>query len=193
MVKPDSVVRKVILTGLPAIADNSLITALIHGGAIESFLLTKSSESGPTSTAIVTFTNGNAAEAYYDKYPNGLAFKLGMKKYVVYVDKGKDVDVVSGLMRGYLESGASRVVCVSGADEDWSMRALEKIAESKGRKVETIIDTFRDGVRSIVFRFTNIPDAVAFKATMLRDIDWEDADIRFAIDPCEKATGVHFD
>ena len=60
---------------------------------------------------------------------------------------GKDVDVLSSLLRGHLEAGASRVVRATGADEDWGMRALQKLVEGKGRKIEGIADYWRDEVR----------------------------------------------
>lgn len=48
-------------------------------------------------------------------------------------------------------------------------------------------------VRTITFRFTNIADAVAFRGSLLRDPEWEYSNLQFVTDPCEKATGVHFD
>ena len=142
---PKSRVRTVVLTNLPAATDATLVTSLIHGGAIETLKVTKSTETAPTS-ATVTFTTGDAADAYYSKYPNGVDFRFQGKKYTAFVEKGQDVDVVSGVMRGYLESGASRVVRATGADDDWGMRALRKLAEEKNRKVESINDNSREEV-----------------------------------------------
>lgn len=134
-----------IITGLPGAIDNTFIASLVHGGALESYRLVKNATSAVT-TAVVTFASGAAAKAFYDRYPNGLEIKFQGKKTVAMVEIGDSVDVVSGLMRGYLESGATRVVRAQGADEDWVMRALRKIAEDKGRKVEAIVDTFKDEV-----------------------------------------------
>lgn len=139
-------IRRVILIGLPSAADNSLVAGLVHGGPLESFRIVKSSEGAAFVSAIITFTTGAAAKRYNDKYPNGLPVKVSGKKYVITVNMGENVDVVSGVMRGYLESGATRVVRASGADEDWGMKALRKLAEGKGRKLEAIIDTFKDEV-----------------------------------------------
>jgi hypothetical protein len=137
---PKSRIRTVVLSNLPAATDASLIASLIHGGAIETLKVVRSAEGAPV-TARVTFATGDAADDYYATYPNGIDFRFLGKKYTAFVDKGKDVDVISGVMRGYLESGASRVVRVLGADEDWGMQALKKTAEEKGRQVEAIVDT----------------------------------------------------
>ena len=142
---PPSRVRTIVLSNLPAATNATLITSLIHGGAIETLKVTKPSDTAPAS-ARVTFTTGDAADAYYAKYPNGVDFRFQGKKYTAFVDKGQNVDVVSGVMRGYLESGASRVVRAAGADDDWGMRALKKLAEAKGRTVEAIVDTSREEV-----------------------------------------------
>ena len=108
-----------------------------------------------------------------------------------------EVDVVSGILQGHLDCGATRCVRVAGVDEDWGMRPLRRMAQSQGtkteRKVEKIIDSYRNGIRTIVFRFTSIADAVQFRAGMLRSIDFEDAAIDFAKDPCEAAEGVHME
>jgi hypothetical protein len=138
-------VRKVILRGLPVATDLTLLQSLIYGGTIDTFAL------GVNGTASVTFTTSEACDAYYAKYPNGMTFKYKGKGYVVYVEKGKDVDVVSGMLRGHLECGASRCVRATGADEDWGMKALLKLAEGKTRvgKVEHIGDVWRNQVCTI--------------------------------------------
>lgn len=146
--RPKSRIRTVVLSNLPATADATLVASLIHGGTIETLNIAKPSETTPV-TARVTFATGDSAEAYYAKYPNGIAFKFRGKKYTVFVDLGKEVDVISGLMRGYLESGASRVIRVMGAEEDWGIMALEKIASGKGRKVEAVMDTYREKVSTM--------------------------------------------
>lgn len=121
----------------------------MHGGAIESYKLTKPSEFINTSTATILFTTGDAADTYYHKYPNGVQFRFQGRKHVAFVDKGTQVDVISGVMRGYLESGASRVVRATGVEEDWSMLALRSQAEKKGRKLEAILDSYRDEVSRV--------------------------------------------
>lgn len=135
-------VRKVILRGLPVSADLTLVQSLIHGGAIDTYAL------GANGTANVTFTTADACDAYYGKYPNGLTVKYKGKNYVVYVEKGTDVNVVSGTLQGHLECGASRCVRAVGADHDWGMAALIKLAEGKTRKgkVEHVSDAWRNEV-----------------------------------------------
>ena len=135
-------VRKVFLRGLPITADLTLVQSLIHGGAIDTYAL------GGNGTAAVTFTAADACDAYYAKYPNGLKFKYNGKDYVAYVDKSTDVNVISGMLQGQLACGASRCVRAVGADHDWGMRALIKLAEGKTRKgkVENIVDAWRNEV-----------------------------------------------
>jgi hypothetical protein len=145
---PKARVRSVILRNLPANCDTALVTSLVHGGALEELKLNKPAE-GAVANAKVTFTDGDAADKYFDKYPNGIDFRYQGKRHTVFVDKGQEVDVISGLMRGYLETGATRVVRVVGADDDWGMKALSRVAAGKGRKVELITDSYRGGVSTI--------------------------------------------
>lgn len=188
--KPRSRVRKVILTGLPASTDLTLVQSLISGGAIDTYSLSPVGH-----TAYVTFTTGDACDAFYDRYPNGIAFKNEGKSYTAFVDKAKEVDVVSGMLQGHLDCGATRCVRAVNVDEDWGMRALHRLAEGvkKNRKVEKIIDSFANGVRSVVFRFTSISDAVALRAALRRSVEWEDVRVEFVRDPCEMASGVHME
>ena len=146
-------------------------------------------------TAYVTFTSGDACDKFYAKYPNGIAFKYEGKSYTVFVDKSNDVDVISGVLQGHLDCGATRCVRIAGVDEDWGMKALSRVAEGpKGRrKVENILDSFRYGVRTVVFRFTSIADAVACRAGLMRSLDFEDCSVEFTKDPCGLAEGVHMD
>jgi hypothetical protein len=141
--RPAARIRKVILSNLPAESDLTLVQSLVYGGAIETFNLM----TGKTS-AYVTFVNADACDAFYNAHPNGIVFRnpKTRRNHVVYVDKGQDVDVVSGVLQAYLDCQATRVVRATGADEDWGMRALYKLAESKNRMVETIVDTYRDKV-----------------------------------------------
>jgi len=167
---------------------------------------------GASGVAYVRFTSGDACDKYCEKYQNGLAFRYRGRSYTVFVDKCTEVDIISGMLQGYLDCGASRCVRAIGADEDWGMGALKKLAEGKSRKgkVENITDVYRNGVsratralfirladslqiRTIVFRFTSISEAVTFKAMLTRDEDWEACNVQFAADPCEKAGGVHLE
>lgn len=93
------------------------------------------------SRAEVLFCDADAAKAYADAHPNGLLVEKDGRKTYVLVDLAKDVDIVSSQLRTQLDCGATRCVRAIGADEDWSMAALQKVAESKCRKVEKIIDS----------------------------------------------------
>ena len=186
--------------------DLTLVQGLISGGAIDNYILASS-----CTVAHVTFTTADVCDAFCKKYPNGLPFKYYGRSYTAFVDKSKDVDVISGMLQGFIEAGASRCVRATGADEDWGMRALQRLAEGKSRKgkVESILDVYKnaagvqsligDGsatpkkIRTIVFRFTSIADAVQFRGMLLREEDWEASNIQFMDDPCAKATGVHLE
>ncbi len=141
--RPAARIRKIILSNLPTDSDLTLIQSLVYGGALESFNLTASKTSG-----YVIFVDPDACDAFFNAHPTGIVFKnpKTRRNHVVYVNKGQDVDVVSSVLRAYLDCQASRVVRATGADEDWGMRALYKLAESKNRKVEKIVDTYRDQV-----------------------------------------------
>lgn len=135
-------VRKVVLRGLPATADLTLVQSIINGGAIDNFAL------GSNGTAQVTFTTPEACNAYYTKNPNGVVVKYKGRNIVVFVEKTTEVNVISGMLQGQLEAGASRCVRAVGADHDWGMGALVKLAEGKTRKrkVEHIADVWRNEV-----------------------------------------------
>ena len=186
--------------------DLTLVQGLVSGGAIENYILASS-----CTVAHVTFTTADVCDAFCKKYANGLPFKYYGRSYTAFVDKSKDVDVISGMLQGFIEAGASRCVRATGADEDWGMRALQRLAEGRSRKgkVESILDVYKnaagvqsligDGsatpkkIRTIVFRFTSIADAVQFRGMLLREEDWEASNIQFMDDPCAKATGVHLE
>ncbi|KPI34949.1 uncharacterized protein AB675_3855 [Cyphellophora attinorum] len=190
---PKAEKRRVIISGLPGLIDDCALAGLIHEGPLETYRVNKPSEgSAALVSAIVTFTTGDSAQAFYNKYPNGLIVRMSGKKYVATVQMGENVDVISdkfpqpGVMKRYLEVGATRVVRATGADEDWTPRALRKMAEGRGRKLEAIADLYQNDARTIDFRFTNIADAVAFRGLLTRDHEWEDCTITFAEDPCAK-------
>jgi hypothetical protein len=97
--------------------------------------------------AYATFVSADACDAYSDKYPNGFDLRQQGKKWPILVNKKEDVDVVSGMLQGYLECGATRVIKVSNADDDWGIVALNKLAEgNKKRLVEAVLDSIHAGV-----------------------------------------------
>lgn len=105
-----------------------------------------------TVTAHIIFVSADACDKFYDKYPNGIDLRHQSKQHAIMVEKGKNVDVISGMMQGYLECGATRVVKVSLVDDDWGIVALHKLAEGKQkvRQVEAVVDMYRNDVRGIL-------------------------------------------
>ncbi len=78
---------------------------------------------------------------FYDETSNGLVYKEnGKDSKFVLVELSKDVDVVGGLLQGWITSGVTRCVRAVGAESGWDMDGLVKIAERKNRKVEKIVD-----------------------------------------------------
>lgn len=84
---------------------------------------------------------------FYDETSNGLVYKQDAKgrELVVFVELCKDVDVVGGLLQGWILSGVTRCVRAVGVEADWGMDRLVKIAERKNRKVEKIVDVYYPG------------------------------------------------
>jgi len=152
---PESRIRTVILIGLPSTADLTLVHSLVHGGTIEVMRLTPASPESSTINAHITFTTGDACDKYFDKYPNGMDVRHQGKKYPVLVKNSDTVDIISSMMQGYLDCGATRVVKVTGADGDWGIVALNRFAEGKNkiRAVEAVTDTYRNGVSAAALRF----------------------------------------
>lgn len=79
---------------------------------------------------------------FYDQTSNGLVYKKDAKgrELVLFVELSKDVDVVGGLLQGWIDSGVTRCVRAVGVEAKWDMKGLLKVAERKHRKVEKIVD-----------------------------------------------------
>ncbi|SLM39924.1 hypothetical protein LPUS_10587 [Lasallia pustulata] len=186
--RPAARIRKVIITNLPPQSTANFVQSLVFGGPIEQINMAATSAS-------VVFVDADDTKKYYDATANGLVYKKeGDKEHFVFVELAKDVDVVGGLLQEMIDKSVTRCVKAVGVDEDWGMPALWKMAERKGRKVENILGGVNDGgVRTVTFRFCNMLDARAFIGVLQRDEEWEHCNIVFAADPCEQATGVHFD
>ena len=154
--------------------------------------------------ASVRFLEHKDCMKFYEATSNGLVYGIkGNEELFVFVELAKDVDVVGGLLKSYIDQGYTRCVRVIGADDHWTIDSLWNIATSKNRKVEHIkIEKNTSGVselilnmfsgsheliyakhRTITFRFCDISDAFNFKATIVRDEDWEHCNIKFAEDP----------
>ena len=59
---------------------------------------------------------------------------------VAFVDMGKDVDVVGGLLHAWIGQGATRCVRAVSVDKDLPIDRLKQMAEDKGRKLEAVKD-----------------------------------------------------
>ena len=79
---------------------------------------------------------------FYEETSNGLVYKKDAKgcELVLFVQLGKEVDVVGGLLQGYIASGVTRCVRAVGVEVKWDWNDLVKMAERKNRKVEKIVD-----------------------------------------------------
>jgi hypothetical protein len=187
-------VRKIIIKGLPSFwATPAKVLSLIHGGAIESVSVT------PSGTAHILFCEHGACQAFYDTYPNGIDLDRE-RKITVFVEMGKEVDVISSQLSFSLSTGATRAVRAVGVDLDVTMRQLSGMATDSHRKVEKIIDTYVPGdvrsqlvtvsswilttqARNVIFRFCTIEDAVRFRAMLVRNEEWEQCNVQYTTDP----------
>ena len=79
---------------------------------------------------------------FYGETSNGLVYGNNDKgrELVLFVELSKDVDVVGGLLQGWIASGVTRCVRAVGVEVAWDLEGLVKIAERKNRKVERIAD-----------------------------------------------------
>ncbi|KAI9872822.1 MAG: hypothetical protein M1830_001151, partial [Pleopsidium flavum] len=171
-------IRRVSLVNLPPDSSAKFVQSLVFGGPLELVNVGSSSAS-------VVFLHAEDCIKYYDATSNGLVYKKdGGKEDVCFVELAKDVDIMGGLLRGYIEYGVTRCVRAIGVEEEWGLPALFKMAGRKGRKVEHVIDgVSAGGTRSVIFRFCNVQDAVRFKAMLARDEEWEHCNIHYAPDP----------
>ncbi|KAF6224921.1 hypothetical protein HO133_010115 [Letharia lupina] len=187
-------VRKVIIKDLPRGSTATFVASLVYGGPIEEIHV-RSSAAGDLSAAI-RFMDAGDCMRFYEETSNGLVYQKDAKgrELVLFVELSPDVDVVGGLLQGWIVSGVTRCVRAVGVEAEWDMDGLVKIAERKNRKVEKIVDGQNPGgARSVVFRFCKVEDAVQFRAALSRDEEWEHCNIHYAADPCAIAVGVHFD
>lgn len=179
--------RALILKSLPIESDFNLVQSMIHGGAIESMEVNSDQR-----RAIVKFINSTDCENYIASYPSGIKVKQNGKLYMVHAELSAEPDDRDNVTQAYIDCGATRVVKVDGAKESMTMAALYELAEgsSISRAVEAIVDSYRRGTRSIMFRFANIKDAVSFRVLLSNDRQWKDKVVQFVNDPCEGANGI---
>ncbi|GAT24097.1 similar to An02g14160 [Aspergillus luchuensis] len=176
--KPASRVRRIILRGLPATwCTPAKVLSLVHGGNIESVHV------HGNGTAHILFCEHEACQTFYDKYPNGIDLDKE-RRITVFVEMGKEVDVVSSQLSFNLSVGSTRAVRAVGVDMNASMAQLYSMACGSDRKVEKILDSYVPGdARNVVFRFCSIEDAVRFRGILVRDPEWEHCNVQYATDP----------
>ena len=112
----------------------------MYGGPIEEIQI-RPSAAGNLSAA-VRFMNAKDCKRFYEETANGLVYKKDAKgrELVLFVELAKDVDVVGGLLQGWIDTGITRCVRAVGVESKWNSDGLRKIAERKGRRVEKIVD-----------------------------------------------------
>lgn len=72
-----------------------------------------------------------ACDTYFKVTENGIEVP-GEKKTLVFVEKQPGPSSINDLMRNCIDSGASRCVRATDAEEDWSDVLLNKIARGNG-------------------------------------------------------------
>lgn len=200
-------IRTVIIRNLPYNATPSLVASIVSGGPLERVDVKGSMEKA--STARVLFLHAKDCQKFYDVTANGLDYIFEDRRGVADVDKGTDVDVVSGQARTYIQLGTTRCVRVmdirSGLKDEELKKKFREKAASHNRMVEDVIIgttekdvsvefsvvfnticAHRSGkikLRFIIVRFCDIRHAVHFKTEIVREEEWEQCNIHFSPDP----------
>jgi hypothetical protein len=131
---------------------------MIFGGAIDTLSVSPNGTS-----AHILFCDAAACKNYYDAHPNGLVIDRLGRRGVVFVELGKEVDVVSSQLRTSLGIGATRVVRAAGVDMALSMQTLFNLAGDKGLKLEKIMDDWAAGEVSLFLRcFFFVPRCLGY-------------------------------
>ena len=115
-------------------------------------------------SATVRFLDPVDCRKYYDDASNGIVYgkDIQNREQVVFVELAKDVDVVGGLLRDWIDTGVTRCVRAVGVEEDWGIDALRKMGERKGKKLEGIEDGKTAGGVSIL-GYSRVADSRAYK------------------------------
>ena len=92
--------------------------------------------------ATVRFMDAKDCQNYYDDTSNGVVYGKDAqgRELVCFVELGKDVDVIGGLLRGWIDTGVTRCVKAVGVYEEFGIGALRKMGERKDRRVESMED-----------------------------------------------------
>lgn len=122
-------IRKAVLTITNPTA--SIVASLVWGGVIEEIYVRSNS-------ADVLFAYAEDCQNYCDATARGIKYNKDGRDVVVYVEKGKDVDVTSGQLSTYLERGFTRCVRAVDVLERFTLAELWMKAGLKNRKVEGI-------------------------------------------------------
>ena len=123
-------VRSVILKGLSSPVP-SLVASIVFGGPLESIHIKDTS-------ATVLFLHAEDCQKFFDATENGVPFERDGRKQVAFVEKGTEVDVVGGLLGGFIKHGYTRCVRVIDVDSNFPGQRLWEKAQLKNRKVESI-------------------------------------------------------
>ena len=93
-------------------------------------------------SATVRFISAIDCQKYYDDTSNGVVYGTDDRgrELVAFVELGKDVDVIGGLLRGWIDTGVTRCVKAVGVDGDIGVEALRGLGDGKGRKLEGLED-----------------------------------------------------
>jgi hypothetical protein len=143
------------------VAYTDKVLPLVHGGQIESVSVT------PSGNAHVVFCDAAACKSFYDKHPNGI--DLGKEKNLaIFVDLGREVDVVSFQLSLALSAGSTRVVRAVGVNINVTLAKLVKLTTGANRRLGKIIDTYVPGCVSQPGMFstvTNLRERLALLAS----------------------------
>ena len=146
---PAAQIRTVIVKDLPRNATPSFVASVVYGGPIEWIFMRSDS------SATVRFMDAKDCQNYYDDTSNGVVYGKDAqgRELVCFVELGKDVDVIGGLLRGWIDTGVTRCVKAVGVEEEFGIEALRKMGERKGRRVESLEDGKTPGGVSFSYCF----------------------------------------
>lgn len=114
--------------------------ALVWGGRLESISIP---EAG-SENSVVKFLTPEACQAYLDATENGIEVQGGTKKTIVFVHKQPGPNSINDVIQNCIDGDASRCIRATGADDDWSDRALLKLARGK-QQIQRDVDRIKQG------------------------------------------------
>lgn len=173
------------MNGLPRDSTFVLVQSLVFGGALEQIRLVPEK-----STAYATYIDPDACDKFYNTHANGIAFaSADGRKIFCEVNRLKTGEPVSSVLNAQLECGATRAIAATGVDEEWRLRALQKIGEVNGGTLIGVNETIREtGARVVTWCFAKVAEATRFRYYLQKHDDFELCKVDFAPDPC--ATGA---